>query len=239
MRAALVVLTICAGAASADTIVSARYTDPTDRYAHAVLGDAIEHATLTVRLASGRTQSATWPPGMVFEDTEPRLVDLTGDGAPEVITVESSDTEGARLAVWGLDPRGNLFAMVSSPFIGQRFRWLAPLGAADLDGDGAMEIAWIDRPHLARTLAIWRFTQNGDTYALTQVDRLPGLTNHRIGERDIAGGIRDCGTGPELITADADWQNVMATTLRDGELTTRAIARHENRSSFTAPMACR
>jgi len=241
MRAALLALALCAGSASAsaDTITAARYTDPTDRYPHDVLGDAIEHASLEVTLRSGRRLTATWPPGRVFEDTAPRLIDLTGDGAPEVITVESSDSEGARLAVWGLDGENRLIALARSPHIGQRFRWLAPIGAADLDGDGTLEIAWIDRPHLAKTLEVWRFADLGNaTYSLTRVANLGGLTNHRIGETDIAGGIRDCGAGPELITADAEWQNIMATTLQNGHLTTRAIAPHKNRSSFTGPLTC-
>ena len=37
------------------------------------------------------------------------------------------------------------------------FTLLAPLGAADLDGDGKIELAYIDRPHLAKILRIWRF----------------------------------------------------------------------------------
>ncbi|WP_226779179.1 FG-GAP repeat domain-containing protein [Oceaniglobus trochenteri] len=227
-----------AGQGLAAEITAARYTDPTDRYPHAVLGDGIEHATLEVTLSDGRRLSAQYPPGMVFEDTAPRLADVTGDGAPEVITVESSDSQGARLAVWGLDGQGRLAPLAASPFIGQRFRWLAPVGAADLDGDGRIELAWIDRPHLAKTLMVWRMEPAGEGWRLVPLAESPGLTNHRIGESDIAGGMRDCGAGPEMITADAAWRNVMATRLAGGRLTSRVIGRHRDRGSFAAAMAC-
>ncbi len=105
---------------------------------------------------------------------------------------------------------------------------------ADLDGDGLIEIAYIDRPHLAKTLRVWRFMDG----ASGPVAELSGLTNHRIGERDIGGGIRDCGNGPEMITANADWTQVMATTLTDGQLTTRAIGAHVDRGSFATALAC-
>lgn len=39
--------------------------------------------------------------------------------------------------------------------------------------------------------------------------RLPGLTNHRIGEDVISGGLRDCGQGPELVLASSDWTRLM------------------------------
>jgi len=42
-----------AGSAAAQTIVAANYIEPTDRYAHGILGDAIEHAGLEVMLSDG------------------------------------------------------------------------------------------------------------------------------------------------------------------------------------------
>ena len=40
--------------------------------------------------------------GQVFEDTAPRLADLDGDGAPEVVTVVSIFDQGAQVMVWGI-----------------------------------------------------------------------------------------------------------------------------------------
>jgi hypothetical protein len=73
---------------------------------------------------------------------------------------------------------------------------------------------------------------------LTEVAAAPGFTNHRIGERDIAGGIRDCGAGPEMVVADGDWRNVMAVRF-DGRLGARPVRAHSGRESFAAAMACR
>ena len=159
--------TVLAGAAGADTILSATFTDPTTRYAHGVLGDAIEWGTLEVEvgnqtgatsgLFSGK-RSVTWrftlPQELVFEDTEPRLWDVTGDGDPEIVDVQSHRDFGARLVILGV-PDGASGADAApvqigeTPFIGQTNRWLAPVGAADLDGDGKIEVGYIDRPHLA------------------------------------------------------------------------------------------
>ena len=119
-------------AAVAQTAVSAAYDGPTTRYPHGALGDDTEYTVLTVRLADGRTLRAEWQPPVVFEDTAPRLVDLNGDGRPEILTVEAHERQGARLAVWGV-AGDRLTPLAATPWIGQRFRWLAPLGAADLD----------------------------------------------------------------------------------------------------------
>jgi hypothetical protein len=218
-----------ATSACAETIVSAEYSAPTDRYAHGILGDAIEWGELQITTDTG-THRFVLSQDRVFEDTAPRLADVDGDGSPEVIVVETLASGGAQLAVY--DATGKIAA---TPHIGRTNRWLAPIGVADLDEDGMIEIAYIDRPHLAKTLRVWRFVEG----ALEPVADLPGLTNHRIGERDIGGGIRDCGDGPEMITANADWTQVMATTLTDGALTTRAIGTHVDRGSFAIALACR
>ncbi len=210
-------------------ITSARYTDETTRYAHGVLGDSIEYGALELTTEEQKTVRITLPENSVFEDIYPRLFDVDGDGSREVIVVESSQTEGARLAIYdATDLRA------ATPYIGTRNRWLAPIGAADLDGDGHIEIAYIDRPHLAKTLRVWRFQDN----ALTEVATLPGLTNHRIGEDFISGGVRDCGDGPELVTADAAWRSVVATKLKGGTLQARVIGAFEGAASFDTALAC-
>lgn len=210
-------------------IVEARYANPTTRYPHGVLGDEIEHTQLVLSLKPGPEIRFELPDELVFEDVAPRLADLDADGLPEVIVVESHQAQGARLAIYGADGR-----ITATPFIGQRFRWLAPIGATDLDGDGRIEIAYIDRPHLAKHLRVWRYQDNG----LVPVADLGGLSNHRIGEPDIAGGLRDCGDGPEMITADAAWQNLVATRFVEGRLVSRPIGPHRNRQSFAEALKC-
>lgn len=233
-------LSVLAPVARAETITSARFTEPTSRYAHAVLGDAEEWGALEIRTDKEHNSSTEIPRSTaytirlpitsVFEDIAPRLADVDGDGAPEVIVVESHADQGASLAIY--DQTGKITA---TPNIGTRNRWLAPVAIADLDGDGLTELAYIDRPHLAKTLRIWRFAQG----ELTPVAALTGLTNHRIGERDIAGGLRNCGTGPEMVVANADWTRLMAVTLTGATLRARDIGAHKNRASFARVLACK
>ena len=42
--------------------------------------------------------------------------------------------------------------------------------------------------------------------------RLPGLTNHRIGDTTITSTARNCGAGPEVVLPNADWTRLMAAT---------------------------
>ena len=118
--------------------------------------------------------------------------------------------------------------------IGTRFRWLAPVGAADLDGDGYIEIAFVDRPHLAKTLRIWRYSDTD----FGPVATLGGVSNHRIGEDYITGGVRDCGAGPEVIVVDGAWRDIVAVRLTADEITGTRIAPFEGRSSVDAQLAC-
>jgi hypothetical protein len=215
--------------AAAGGIVSADYTQPTDRYAHGILGDAIEFGGLTLAVSDGQRITITLPLSRVFEDVAPRLADVDADGDKEVVVVETHRDQGAQLAIY--DETGKI---ASTPHIGRSNRWLAPIGAADLDGDGFVEIAYIDRPHLAKTLRVWRFKDN----ALTHVVDLAGLTNHRIGERDIGGGLRNCENGPEMITASADWQRIMAITFKDDTLTAKDIGKHTGRASLNSALTC-
>ena len=201
-------------------MTSAEFAEPTRRYAHAVLGDDVEYGALILHrtYADGTKAdglSIRLPISSVFEDLVPRLADLNKDGTPEIVVVESDAQKGAQLAIY--DANGTKVA--ATPHIGTRFRWLAPIGAADLDGDGYMEIAYIDRPHLAKTLRIWRFRDG----ALEPIASTPGLTNHRIGEDFITSGIRDCGHGPEIVTANANWSRIMVSTLEGDQIQTRDI----------------
>ncbi|MBO9412884.1 VCBS repeat-containing protein [Ruegeria sp. R8_2] len=228
---------------AADTVTRAHFTDPTTRYAHGVLGDFVEYGGLEMRIEDASSQaplrlqpiyewtthSIKLPPDRVFEDLEPRLADVDLDGTNEVIVVESSVHEGAQLAIY--NARGEKVA--ATPHIGTRFRWLAPIGAADLDGDGHVEIAYIDRPHLAKTLRIWRFKDG----ALTEIAALPGLTNHKIGEDFISGGIRSCGSRSALVVASADWSRVKGVYFQDGWKTTD-LGPLRGRSDLTDALNC-
>jgi hypothetical protein len=182
------------------------------KYSHSVLGETPEWTAMMVfygpeaiAAADGHREwnEARAGTGHIFEDIAPRLADLDGDGRQEIVVVQSAFDRGARLVVYAITPEPQLLA--ATPFIGQPHRWLAPAGIADFDGDGQVEIAYVDRPHLLAELVFVRL--EGDR--LVETLRLPGLTNHRIGEDVISGGLRDCGAGPELVLASKDWTRVM------------------------------
>jgi len=226
-------LAIMPGVGAAQTVRSAAYADPAGHYGHDALGTGAEFSTLAVTLDDGRQFRATFPAGgMVFEDLAPRLWDLDRDGMPEIVVIEADPQFGARLAVWGVVD-GALARHAATLHIGQRHRWLAPLGAVDLDGDGLVEIAFVDRPHLARVLRVWRW-QDG---TLTEVAAEAGHTNHRFGAPEIGGGIRDCGDGPEIVTASADWTRLLAARLEGGQIVSREIGPWTG--GFEDALACR
>ena len=205
--------TLCLGLASqamGETVVGASFEGPTTRYGHGILGDAIEFTELVIETedwANTVRYRVTLPETHVFEDIEPRLWDITGDGKPEVVVIETDMGLGGSLAVY--DQTGKV---AETPHIGRPNRWLAPVAAADFDGDGRIEVAFVDRPHLAKTLRIFEW----DGAGLALDAEISGLTNHRIGEDFISGGLRDCGVGPEMVTANANWSQVMVISFDAG-----------------------
>ncbi len=231
MRFAALILTalLWPMVSAAQNIIAARYTDPTDRYPHGVLGDRLEWGALELTLSNGSKRRIVLPRDRVFEDLEPRLADVDLDGDLEVISIESHQLQGARLAIY--DASG---LVAANPYIGTRFRWLAPVAIADLDEDGAIEIAYVDRPHLAKILRVWRFSDS----RLFQVASLQGVTNHKIGENFISGGLRDCGAGPEMVVASRNWGSIVSVQLNATKLVARELGTFEGPQSFTTALAC-
>lgn len=222
------------GISTAQTISVARYSDPTTRYDHGVLGDAVEWGTLELSLSDGTTRRFILPDTLVFEDTAPRLVDLDADGSPEVIVVESSLTLGARLVVYG--PTGRL---AMTDHIGRKNRWLAPVGAADFTGDGRSEIAMVVTPHLAGKLVLLAY--NGSS--LSEIASTDGLTNHRIGDPDIAGGIRICDASVQIILAQMPWPRsgltpMVAVTYSKGNFQVKPFAQPFTPQNIAKAIAC-
>lgn len=218
------------GQAQAEVIVEASFGAPTDAYAHCILGDCTEFSTLNITTedwANTTRYRLTLRDDHVFEDTAPRLWDITGGGQPEVVVIETDMSLGGSLAVY--DQTGKI---AETPHIGRRNRWLAPVAAADFDGDGRIEVAFVDRPHLAKTLRVFEW----DGANLVLDTELPGLTNHRIGEDFITGGLRDCGQGPEMVMADASWSHVMVVGF-DGTWQARTMAPFSSGAVFAA-LAC-
>jgi hypothetical protein len=211
------------------------FDGPSDIYDHFVLGRQTEPSTLylqfiPVGMTSTCGDALSAGEGYVFEDIAPRLADLTGDGVNEVVVVRSGGGKGAQLAVYGVT--GDRFGLMAATEPLDNHRWLAPAGIADFDGDGQLEIAYVDRPHLLRDLVFVRLERG----RLVEVARLPGVTNHRIGDGVISGGLRDCGQGPELVAANADWSRLLVIGWQDGPVA-RDVAAWSDRAARRA-LAC-
>lgn len=228
---------VTASTVESNGIKSAWYDGATIRYAHGVLGDAVEAGELHAKTVDGKTLSLTLDLKQVFEDITPRLADIDGDGRNEIITIRSHNQKGGQIAVYGVLPSApdTLSLVASTPYIGQAYRWLAPVGIADFNGDGAMDIAYIDRPHLAKILRVWSYTAKG----LQQVAQASGLTNHRIGHDYITGGVQHCNNKPAMITVDANWKRLIKTTFENGKLNSEDIGPYTNKASADAAVSCR
>lgn len=163
--------------------VVAWYADETESYGHGALGDSVEALTLVVQEEGEKSARYTVTGDEVFEDLEPRIVDLDREqpGRPEVVTITASATDGAGIAVFGLgrDGDGNpsLIRLANSARIGAPYRWLNIAGIDDFDGDGFTEIAYVDRPHIRGELVFleWRGGR------LREQARVGGYANHHGG----------------------------------------------------------
>lgn len=166
----------------------------------------------------------TLPNGRVFEDIAPRCAELDGKHGREIIVVESSTEGGAQLAIYGavIGPDGapTLGKIAATPHIGRRNRWLAPAGAADFDGDGRAEVAYVEKPHLSGVLRFWRL-ENGE---MVEIASRSGFSNHRIGQNFITGAVRDCGERASLILPNFGWTALFDVRLDGGDVAIQLIA---------------
>jgi hypothetical protein len=159
-------------------IAAAWFTNPTARYRHFALGAEHEPETLVVLTPDRRVFRLSLRPDSVFEDREPRLADVDGDGCDEVIVVRLYLKAGAALAIVA-PPGGRLEIIAETPPIGQPFRWLNPAGVGDFDGDGHPDIALVRMPHIAGELEVWTM-KNGN---LAQTISSGDVSNHAAGSR--------------------------------------------------------
>jgi len=189
---------------------------PTERYDHGVLGDAIEAGGLLVRLKDGGERRLLLPEDQVFEDLQPRLADLDRDGRDEILVVRSSLGAGAVLTAYGLvDDEIRLIA--EGPKHLPVHRWLNPIGAADFDGDGVIEVAYVETPHIGGVLRIVSL-QNG---ALVQEASWPGVSNHLIGSRELGlSAVLDFDEDglPEIFIPSARRRSLRVLRYQDGEI---------------------
>jgi hypothetical protein len=211
--------------------VRAAYMMPTERYRHGALGDVREWGGLVYD--GDFYAGVVLGPETVFEDVAPRVADFEGDCAPEIVTVETHETEGAQLVIWAAD-RGRLTRIAATPAPGRRFGFLAPLGVGDLTGDGAPDVALVVDPHGEGRLEVWTLAPGG----LTRVAVAPGFSNHRFGDPEPAGGLRRCGAGVEMVLADAAWSRTLRARVEGGRIVADTAAPAASPDALARALDC-
>ena len=180
---------------------------PTLRYPHRALGSpthaASVHALVRSRSGAWRLVERRLPLHRVFEDRVPRLVDIDGDGRDEIVLIEADAVRGASLVVLGLDAGADeprLVERARSPFAGSPFRWLNPVGVADFDADGQLDLALVVTPHIGGELQLLHFRPP----ALVPFARALDVSNHRMGavEQDLSVIVQAPGHRPTVIVPD-------------------------------------
>jgi hypothetical protein len=222
--------------AEGEGVIWAYYSNATEAYGHGILGDRIEAEVLRAMTSTtGPCDSYAYPgEGVVFEDVTPRIADVTGDGQNDVVVIETRVDAGASLAIYGME-RAVFRKLAATPHIGRPYRWLAPAGIADFDGDGVMDVAYVETPHIGGILRIWSFAGN----EAREIASAPGYSNHRIGENFITGGLRDCGRGPELVLPNADWSQTLLAWLGGGVIESAVIAGDTHPETIARALECK
>lgn len=163
-------------------IIKATLSCPTNRYAHAVLGDDIEAGCLALEVEGGEILAHQLPNNQVFEDLVPHIADFDGNGSNDVAVVRSDDAYGAALAIYTVSENGEVKELGSTPPIGRAYRWLAPIGVADFNGDDHIDIAYVQTPHIGGILKIWTYVDG----QLEQLAQMRGFSNHSIGSSRVS-----------------------------------------------------
>jgi hypothetical protein len=172
--------------------------EPRHDYAHGVFGAISEAGTLAVLDSDHMVHRVVLPAGQVFEDIEPRVVRIDADR--EAVWTVLSDAHLGSAPVLFVLRNAALRELARGEPIGVRHRWLNPIGAGDLDGDGEVEFAWIRTPHIGGILHIARI----DGAALRTVARYAGVSNHVFGATKVGLAAIIPGAPPYIVAPTQD-----------------------------------
>lgn len=195
------------------------------RYAHGVLGDAIE-ATRVIwleRHGLDVLREVSLPAPHVFEDITTRPVVLPGARPGHGLLTVRSGPDGGQLALVTADPtrpQGLRLAALGDT-VGGFHRWLAPT----TDG---IRLAAVHTPHIGGVLHVYQFESERLTRRRLQGD----VSTHRIGTReiDLAAWLQGLlflpsqdGRQLRLISPAADWAELQAVALPGRAILTAAV----------------
>jgi hypothetical protein len=148
------------------------------RYRHGILGDVVTAAELRATNRRGDVLRYRLPDDAVFEDRAARVAVV--DGRDVVLVVRTGLTDGAALALFGLDRQaddaGALVLIAQAEPLGRPKLWLNPVGLGDFDGSGRTGIAAVLTPHAAGALAIYQ----REGAKLVERYRARGFSNHEL-----------------------------------------------------------
>ena len=155
------------------TIQAAWFSDPVQRYRHLAFATEYEPESLVISTADHKAYKLKLPDDSVFEDREPRIVDI--DGVDMVIAVRTYLKKGAALALVAI-VNNEIKIVAETPPIGMPFKWLNPIGPANFTGDGILQIALVRTPHIDGELQLWT-ARNG---AMIQTISVDDVCNHAL-----------------------------------------------------------
>jgi len=155
-------------------------TSPTNRYAHAVVGDEIEASAITLietspELRIVQTISINEPD--VIEGISPIWADIDNDGVHDIIVTLSNSQTGARIVAYRED--GTLLA--ESEPIGRGNRWRHQLAVAGFELNKPPLLVDIRTPHIGGIVEFFQYN-NGK---LESVKEIMGFSTHSIGSRNL------------------------------------------------------
>ncbi len=161
-------------------IARAWFAEPSSSYDHGILGEKTDPTALIIERTDGSRYTIKLGADAVFEDVEPRLADLDGDGKDEIIVVKSYLARGSALAVIG-ERKGKYEIVAETPPLGAPHKWLNPAGIADFNHDSRADIAVVRQPHVLGQLELWSYVAG----SLRKTAEMPDAGNHVSGSRAL------------------------------------------------------